>query len=68
MVYNTLMNENAKRELERLLNGNKNFVNGTPTAKNMCLETLKKFAFHQEPRAVILSCSDSRASACFVRA
>ena len=54
------MNENAKRELERLLNGNKNFVNGTPTAKNMCLETLKKFAFHQEPRAVVLSCSDSR--------
>ncbi len=60
VLYNRLMNENAKKELERLLNGNKNFVNGTPTAKNMSLETLKKFAFHQEPRAVILSCSDSR--------
>ena len=28
---------NAKQELEKLLNGNKNFINGTPTAKNMCL-------------------------------
>ena len=50
----------SKRELEKLLNGNRNFVNGTTTAKNMCLETLRKFAFHQEPYAVVLSCSDSR--------
>ncbi len=50
----------AKKELIKLLNGNKNFVNGTPTAKNMCLETLRKYAFHQEPYAVVLSCSDSR--------
>ena len=35
-------------------------MNGTPTAKNMSLETLRKFAFHQEPYAVVLSCSDSR--------
>lgn len=52
--------EKGKNELEKLLKGNKNFVNGCPTAKNMCLETLKKFAFHQEPYAAVLSCSDSR--------
>lgn len=52
--------ENAKKELERLLKGNKNFVEGNPTANNMCLNTLKKYAFHQEPYAVVLSCSDSR--------
>ena len=52
--------ENAKKELERLLKGNKNFVEGNPTANNMCLNTLKKYAFHKEPYAVVLSCSDSR--------
>lgn len=52
--------ENSKIELLKLLNGNRNFVNGTPTAQNMCLNTLRKFAFHQEPYAVVLSCSDSR--------
>ncbi len=52
--------QNAKKELIKLLEGNRNFVNGTPTAKNMSLETLRKFAFHQEPYAVVLSCSDSR--------
>lgn len=50
----------AKKELEKLLKGNLNFVNGTPTAQNMSLETLKKYAFHQEPFAAVLSCSDSR--------
>lgn len=54
------MNQKSFKELEKLLNGNKNFVNGTPTAKNMCLETLRKYAFHQEPYACVLSCSDSR--------
>lgn len=54
------MNEKSYKELEKLLQGNKNFVNGTPTAKNMCLETLRKYAFHQEPYACVLSCSDSR--------
>ena len=52
--------ERAKKELDKLLKGNQNFVNGTPTANNMCLNTLRKFAFHQEPYAVVLSCSDSR--------
>ena len=51
----------AKRELDRLLLGNQNFVNGTPTEKNMSVETLQKFAFHQAPDAMVLSCSDSRA-------
>ncbi len=50
----------AKKELEKLLKGNQNFVNGTPTADNMSLEHLQKFAHHQEPYAVVLSCSDSR--------
>ena len=52
--------DKAKIELVKLLKGNRNFVKGQPTAKNMCLETLKRFAFHQEPYAVVLSCSDSR--------
>lgn len=52
--------DKAKKELIKLLEGNRNFVNSTPTAKNMCLETLRKFAFHQEPYAAVLSCSDSR--------
>ena len=50
----------AEKELVKLLKGNRNFVNGTPTADNMSLEHLKKYAFHQEPYAVVLSCSDSR--------
>ena len=50
----------AKIELEKLLAGNRNFVNGTPTTKNISLETLKKYAFHQEPYACVLTCSDSR--------
>lgn len=52
--------QNAGQELEKLLNGNKNFINGTPTAKNMCLSTLQKLALYQEPYACVLSCSDSR--------
>ena len=50
----------GEAELRKLLLGNKNFVNGTPSMANMCLNTLKKFAFHQEPYAAVLSCSDSR--------
>ena len=52
--------DKARKELEKLLNGNKNFINGTPTAKNMCLSTLQKLALYQEPYACVLSCSDSR--------
>lgn len=56
-----VMLNKAKRELDRLMLGNRNFVNGTPTEKNMSVETLQKFAFHQAPDAMVLSCSDSRA-------
>lgn len=52
--------ENARKELEKLIRGNKNFMNGTPTAKNMCLSTLQKLAKYQQPYACVLSCSDSR--------
>lgn len=52
--------ENARKELEKLLEGNLHFVNGTVIEKNMCVETLKKFASYQEPFAVVLTCSDSR--------
>lgn len=52
--------QKAKQELLKLFNGNKNFINGTPTAKNMCLSTLQKLALYQEPYACVLSCSDSR--------
>ena len=37
------MIEKAKKELDKLLEGNKNFVNGTPSIKNMAIETLKRF-------------------------
>lgn len=47
-------------ELERLLEGNRNFVKGTPLAENKCLKTLQKLAHGQQPKAIILSCSDSR--------
>lgn len=56
----TNMPQKAKQELEKLLLGNKNFINGTPTKKNMCLSTLQKLAKYQEPYACVLSCSDSR--------
>ena len=36
------ISERAAKELAKLLDGNKNFMNGTPTAKNMCLSTLQK--------------------------
>lgn len=54
------MNKEAQKELKRLLEGNKNFINGTPTAENKCLKTLQELANLQEPKALVLSCSDSR--------
>lgn len=50
----------AEQELNKLLSGNKNFIQGNPTAKNMCLKTLQSLALYQEPYACVLSCSDSR--------
>ncbi|MFI3300675.1 MAG: carbonic anhydrase [Candidatus Gastranaerophilales bacterium] len=52
--------EAARNELESLLTGNKNFINGTPTLKNMCLATLQKHTLYQAPYACVLTCSDSR--------
>ena len=50
----------AKQELEKLLKGNENFVNGNPQAVTKSLETLQKFEKYQAPLAVVLTCSDSR--------
>lgn len=50
----------AQEVLERLLKGNQNFMNSTPTAENMCLKTLQGLKDEQQPYAIILSCSDSR--------
>ncbi|MBR2082836.1 MAG: hypothetical protein IJ876_07550 [Elusimicrobiaceae bacterium] len=55
-----MISANAQKELTKLLEGNKNFISGKPTAKNMCLETLQSLALYQEPYACVLSCSDSR--------
>lgn len=52
--------EKAKIILEKLLKGNENFQKGKPEAINKCLKTLKRYANHQEPHAIVLSCSDSR--------
>lgn len=54
------MRRKAEEELAKLMKGNENFVHGTPEAVNKCLETLQKFAYYQDPRAIVLSCSDSR--------
>ena len=54
------VSEIARKELEKLIKGNENFIAGKPTAKNMCLKTLQSLAIYQEPYACVLSCSDSR--------
>ena len=50
----------AKNTLKILLDGNKNFVKGTPMAMNKCLTTLQRYAHRQAPHAIVLCCSDSR--------
>ncbi len=54
------MNEKAKKALDSLIEGNKNFVNGISTAKNRTVETLKALQNSQSPIACVLTCSDSR--------
>ncbi len=54
------MNKRAQDELKKLLKGNENFVNSTPTATNKNLNTLKSLTESQKPGAIVLSCSDSR--------
>ncbi len=36
-----MISQTAQKELNKLLEGNKNFIEGKPTAKNMCLKTLQ---------------------------
>lgn len=50
------------KNLNRLLEGNKRFMNGNLLHPNRTLERRKGTAFSQEPFAVIVSCSDSRVS------
>ena len=54
------MNDIQKQELQRLMDGNERFVKGECSCHTRNLETLKKFMTHQEPKTIILSCSDSR--------
>lgn len=54
------MNKEALLELERLLEGNKRFIEGNLKSENKCLKTLQKQANSQNPKAIVLSCSDSR--------
>lgn len=54
------MNENAKIALERLLQGNQDFVNGKIAEENRHLSTMQKLKNKQAPFACIVTCSDSR--------
>ena len=54
------MNDIQKQELQRLMDGNERFVKGECSCHTRNLETLKRFLTHQEPKTIILSCSDSR--------
>lgn len=52
--------KSSKEVLVRLLRGNEQFVRGKYEAKNITIETLRELAYHQNPHACVLSCSDSR--------
>ncbi len=54
------MNDIQKQEIQRLMNGNERFVKGECFCHTRNLETLKQFMTYQEPKTIILSCSDSR--------
>ena len=54
------MNKEALVEFNRLIEGNKRFIAGTPKPENKCLKTLQNQATNQNPKALVLSCSDSR--------
>ena len=55
-----IMNEKAKRALDILIEGNKNFVNGKSDAKNRDVNALIANKNGQSPIACIVTCSDSR--------
>jgi carbonic anhydrase len=51
----------ADEALQRLMDGNKRFVESKMTASSLCdLQAREKLAKGQQPYAIILSCSDSR--------
>ncbi len=54
------MNDIQKQEIQRLMEGNERFVKGECSCHTRNLETLRQFMTHQEPKTIILSCSDSR--------
>ena len=49
-----------ERFVQRLLDGNRRYVDGKPSHPNQTLERRKHVAKGQHPFAVVLSCSDSR--------
>lgn len=54
------MNKQAKLALNRLIEGNKNFVSGNLNLNGRCPKTLEKMRFEQNPFACVITCSDSR--------
>ncbi|MHB8174720.1 MAG: carbonic anhydrase, partial [Nitrospirota bacterium] len=50
----------ASNPLERLLDGNKRFVAGTPARKETGEKIRRQLAKGQHPFAIVLACSDSR--------
>ena len=50
----------GKDALQRLLDGNKRFLNGTLEHPNHCEESRRGLVTGQDPIAVVLTCSDSR--------
>ncbi len=54
------MNKAAQEALDKLMQGNRNFVEGISMAQNRTVDALKNSQTTQTPIACILCCSDSR--------
>jgi len=53
----------SSRALEKLMEGNQRFINGTPAPKTFCAEHREALQAHgQRPMATIIGCADSRCS------
>jgi len=53
----------SSRALQKLMEGNQRFINGTPAPKTFCAEHREALQAHgQRPMATIIGCSDSRCS------
>lgn len=59
-VGNKLLNMNSKEALNKLLEGNQRFIQGTMGCKNSSIEQLREMANNHKPFAVVIGCSDSR--------